>query len=143
VPRLISADDPGVEAYLGQVAKRVRAYRTAQALRVEDVARVAGVDRATIYRLEAGTMSPHLGVLFLVARGLGVGVHDLLPDTPRTRSGRFAQVDRTRMRGLIGQLQQELERLESTQTTGPQPGPEQARAAQVTYQDTQTQKRTR
>jgi transcriptional regulator with XRE-family HTH domain len=102
------SEEAALRAWREAVGVRLHALRTARRLSAEALGAAARIDRATVYRIEAGVGNANMGALWRIARALGVGLHDLLPDTPRGR--RYGLVDLARVRGLIGQLQHELER---------------------------------
>ena len=84
------------QALLGELGRRLRSVREAQALSVSELARLAGLSRRHLTEVEAGRANPSLTCLFDLAGGLGVAAADLLPGASRARSvargGRIALV---------------------------------------------------
>lgn len=63
------------------LGQRVRTLRTAQKLRIADVAERAGLSISTISKVENGQMSMTYDKLFLLAKGLGVELSALFSDS--------------------------------------------------------------
>jgi transcriptional regulator with XRE-family HTH domain len=68
---------PADEQLFGQV---LYAYRTRYGLSVIELARRAGIDRDTVYELEAGHNQPRLRTIRALARALGVRLAELLKE---------------------------------------------------------------
>lgn len=72
------SDDVGRE--LGQISARVRRWREAAGLTLQELARRSGVATSTIQKIETGQMVPSVAVLLKVARGLGRRPSELIHD---------------------------------------------------------------
>lgn len=66
------------EAIAGALAANVRSLRSARGLTQAQIAKLAGVPRATWANLETGSANPTLSVLHAAARALGVSLEELL-----------------------------------------------------------------
>ena len=69
-----------IDAYLDKIATRLRAWRSAQGMTLQQVASRSGVAASTIQKVESQQMVPTIAVLFKIARGLGRSPVDLLDD---------------------------------------------------------------
>lgn len=69
-----------VQQYRWDVGARIRALRTARRLTQEELAAAIGIDSKTISRAENGVYAVSVDQLARIARGLGVGPAELLPD---------------------------------------------------------------
>jgi transcriptional regulator with XRE-family HTH domain len=63
-----------------QVARSVRSLRVARFLTQEDLARIAGIGRATLVRIEAGATAPHMRTIRALAKALEVEPGQLVED---------------------------------------------------------------
>lgn len=72
------SEDLGRE--LGQISARVRRWREAAGLTLQELARRSGVATSTIQKVETGQMVPSVAVLLKVARGLGRRPSELIHD---------------------------------------------------------------
>ncbi|MFG3509520.1 helix-turn-helix transcriptional regulator [Streptomyces sp. NPDC047821] len=61
------------------VGRRVQAARMDADLTQEKLAEQTGVSRTTVQSIEAGRNDPKMSHLLLIARAVGVSIHDLLP----------------------------------------------------------------
>jgi transcriptional regulator with XRE-family HTH domain len=69
--------------------KELRRIRRSLDLTQEELAKRSGVSLAAIHKAETGAHSPRLSTLMALADGLGVSVHDLIPDDrPKTVEAR-------------------------------------------------------
>ena len=59
------------------VGQKIKALREARALSQEDLAKLVGVNHATIYRIETGKSKPHGITLRAIAKALKVNVEEL------------------------------------------------------------------
>lgn len=59
------------------VGQKIKALREARALSQEDLAKLVGVNHATIYRIENGKSKPHGITLRAIAKALKVNVEEL------------------------------------------------------------------
>jgi transcriptional regulator with XRE-family HTH domain len=83
------------------LASNIRALREARGLTQQQMARVAGVPRATWTHLESGGANPTLAVLIKVAQGLSVRLDELLATPPSAaRHLRAAELP-ARQRGTV------------------------------------------
>ena len=69
-----------VDRELLQISARVRRWREAEGLTLQELARRAGVATSTIQKIETGQMVPSVAVLLKVARGLGRRPTELVHD---------------------------------------------------------------
>src|SRR5262249_23281313 len=92
------ADAPSESSFLGQ---NVRHIREARGLSQEQVAKLAGIPRATWTHLESGASNPTLAVLLKVANALQVRLEELL--SPGRDAVRHITADSlpTRRRGEV------------------------------------------
>jgi transcriptional regulator with XRE-family HTH domain len=67
------------------VALRVREWRQQRGLSLRALAKEAGVSFTTVYRIEAGTISPTVAMLERLASALDVRVVDFFPVEPKRR----------------------------------------------------------
>ena len=83
------------------LAENMRAIREARGLSQEQIAKIAGIPRATWTHLESGAANPTLAVLTKVANALQIRLDELLA-TPR-QSARLLRADElpTRTRGPV------------------------------------------
>ena len=83
------------------LAENMRAIREARGLSQEQIAKIAGIPRATWTHLESGAANPTLAVLTKVANALQIRLDELLA-TPR-QSARMLRADElpTRTRGAV------------------------------------------
>jgi len=83
------------------LAENMRAIREARGLSQEQIAKIAGIPRATWTHLESGAANPTLAVLTKVANALQIRLDELLA-TPR-QSARMLRADElpTRTRGTV------------------------------------------
>ena len=83
------------------LAENMRAIREARGLSQEQIAKIAGIPRATWTHLESGAANPTLAVLTKVANALQIRLDELLA-TPR-QSARMLRADElpTRTRGSV------------------------------------------
>lgn len=83
------------------LADNMRAIREARGLSQEQIAKIAGIPRATWTHLESGAANPTLAVLIKVANALQIRLDELLA-TPR-QSARLLRADElpTRQRGPV------------------------------------------
>lgn len=84
------------------LAENMRAIREARGLSQEQIAKIAGVPRATWTHLESGAANPTLAVLIKVANALQVRLDELL--APPRQPARFLRASElpTRQRGAVG-----------------------------------------
>lgn len=73
-----------VERYLDTIARRLRAWRGAQGLTLQQVAGRSGVAASTIQKVESKQMVPTIAVLFKITRGLGRNPAELIDDCDDT-----------------------------------------------------------
>jgi transcriptional regulator with XRE-family HTH domain len=66
-------------SYGAQLGRHIRALRVAADLSVDDLARRIKRRVNCVYDWEAGTTSPHVDMLPLIAKALGKSVRDILP----------------------------------------------------------------
>jgi len=83
------------------LADNIRSVREARGLSQQQIARAAGVPRATWTHLESGAANPTLAVLIKVADALQVRVDELLAGPRRTVSHLAATQLPTRRRGAV------------------------------------------
>ena len=69
-----------IEAYLDGIAARLRAWRTAEGLTLQQVASLSRVAASTIQKIERRQMVPTVTVLFKIARGFGRSPAELIDD---------------------------------------------------------------
>jgi transcriptional regulator with XRE-family HTH domain len=69
-------------------ARRLRALRHSLGVSQAELAKVAGLSRGYLSRVEVGMQSPTLEVIEQLAAALKVNPVDLLEDKPRRRAGR-------------------------------------------------------
>ncbi|WP_312858075.1 XRE family transcriptional regulator [Pseudonocardia pini] len=72
------------------VGPRVRALRSAQGMSLSELARRAGLGKATLSGLEAGTRNPTLDTLHSVAAALGVALTALVSESTRIQGAAVA-----------------------------------------------------
>jgi transcriptional regulator with XRE-family HTH domain len=61
-----------------EVGNRIKAFRHAKGVTQDQLAELAGLNRAHLYRLENGKQSMTLRTLKIIADALGVRVRDLI-----------------------------------------------------------------
>lgn len=66
---------------------RVREWRQRRGLSLRDLAKQAGVSFTTVYRIEAGAISPTVAMLERLASALDVRVVDFFPTEPKRTRG--------------------------------------------------------
>ena len=76
------------------VGRRLRELREARGLTLSELARVAGVGKATLSGLENGTRDPRLETLYAIAAALGVPMSALTLDRGRPGLGRLTGAGR-------------------------------------------------
>jgi len=83
------------------LADNIKAMREARGLSQQQIAKIAGVPRATWTHLESGAANPTLAVLIKVAAALQVRLDELL--SPARQSARLMRADElpTRQRGQV------------------------------------------
>lgn len=74
-PKAMEADKS-----ISNIGTRVRRLREAQGLSLRQVAQRAGLSTSAVQKTEAGTMTPTIGVLMKIARGLKCRVIDFLEE---------------------------------------------------------------
>ena len=90
--------DPGAAVHLG---RNIQALREARGQTQQQIAKIAGVPRATWANLESGTANPTLAVLVKIAAALSVRLEELIE--PPRRFGRLYRADSlpVRRRGAV------------------------------------------
>lgn len=73
-----NGDDVGAAELAGRVADALRRFRRDRHLSLDDLSERSGVSRAALSQVEGGRTNPTLAVLWKIAVGLEVPVHDLL-----------------------------------------------------------------
>lgn len=73
-----AGDDVGAAELAGRVAEALRRFRRDRHLSLDDLSERSGVSRAALSQVEGGRTNPTLAVLWKIAVGLEVPVHDLL-----------------------------------------------------------------
>jgi transcriptional regulator with XRE-family HTH domain len=63
---------------LKRMAKRIQQFRAQRGLSQEQLAERAGISRPYLARLETGRQDPRVSVLLKIARGLRVGLSELI-----------------------------------------------------------------
>lgn len=66
--------------YSGRFAVRLRTLREKSELTVEDIVRLTGIPKKTLYNWEAGERQPPYDALPILAKAYGVKVRTLLPE---------------------------------------------------------------
>ncbi len=79
-------DDGNSELDLG---KRLRSLRAESGMTLRRLAKESGVAFTTIQKIETGAISPTVGILLKIARGLGVRLTALLEEEPESRAVHF------------------------------------------------------
>ncbi|MFD3516690.1 helix-turn-helix domain-containing protein [Streptomyces sp. NPDC058657] len=74
---------PHSAAFTAGIGHRIRELRTARGLTLSELALRAGIGKATLSGLEAGTRNPTLETLYAVTGRLGVPLAELLTEGPR------------------------------------------------------------
>lgn len=74
-----------IDGYLDRIAERVREWRAAEGLTLQQVAVRSEVAASTIQKVESQQMVPTVAVLFKIARGLGKSPADLVDDRTASR----------------------------------------------------------
>ena len=67
---------------------RLREWRTKRDLSLRQLAKRAGVSFVTLYRIEAGRISPTVAMLEKLAEALDISVRDLFPEERRSAKRR-------------------------------------------------------
>ena len=70
--------DAGQQFDKGEVGNRIKAIRQAKGVTQDQLAELAGLNRAHLYRLENGKQSMTLRTLKIIADALGVRARDLV-----------------------------------------------------------------
>ncbi len=73
-----SGDDVGAAELARRVADALRRFRRDRHLSLDDLSERSGVSRAALSQVEGGRTNPTLAVLWKIAVGLEIPVHDLL-----------------------------------------------------------------
>lgn len=73
-----AGDEVGAAELAGRVAQALRRFRRDRELSLDDLSARSGVSRAALSQVEGGRTNPTLAVLWKIAVGLDVPVHDLL-----------------------------------------------------------------
>jgi len=73
-----AGDDVGAAELAGRVADALRRFRRDRELSLDDLSARSGVSRAALSQVEGGRTNPTLAVLWKIAVGLDIPVHDLL-----------------------------------------------------------------
>lgn len=73
-----NGDEVGAAELAGRVADALRRFRRDRHLSLDDLSERSGVSRAALSQVEGGRTNPTLAVLWKIAVGLEVPVHDLL-----------------------------------------------------------------
>jgi transcriptional regulator with XRE-family HTH domain len=91
----------GADATAVNLGRNIQSLREARGQSQQQIARVAGIPRATWANLESGAANPTLAVLIKVAQALQVRLEELIE--PPRRFGRLYRADAlpTRTRGLV------------------------------------------
>jgi transcriptional regulator with XRE-family HTH domain len=79
--------------------KELRQIRRMKDLTQEELAERSGVSLAAIHKAETGAHSPRLSTLMALADGLGVSVHDLIPENPKAPTARYFELSLSRLLG--------------------------------------------
>jgi len=66
--------------YSGRFAIRLRKLREKAGLAVEDIVKLTGIPKKTLYNWEAGERQPPVDAYPILAKAFGVKVRTLLPD---------------------------------------------------------------
>lgn len=74
-----------------RLARRVKEFRTANAMTQEELAKAAGIQRETIVQIESGNSNPRLSTIEAIAYTLSIDISELLKQkeygqTPETFS---------------------------------------------------------
>jgi len=94
-------DRPGTAGTAAHLGRNIQTLREARGRTQEQIARVAGIPRATWANLESGAANPTLAVLIKVAQALQVRLEELIEPPRRTgRLYRAAELP-VRQRGLV------------------------------------------
>jgi transcriptional regulator with XRE-family HTH domain len=75
--------------YILDLGKRLRSLRTEVGFTLRRLAEESGVAFGTIQKIESGAISPTVGILLKIARGLGVRITTLLEEGREARSVQF------------------------------------------------------
>ena len=73
-----AGDEVGAAELAGRVAEALRRFRRDRELSLDDLSARSGVSRAALSQVEGGRTNPTLAVLWKIAVGLDIPVHDLL-----------------------------------------------------------------
>lgn len=71
------------------VGKRLKSLRVRAGLSLRQLAKESGVAFTTIQKIESGSISPTIGVLMKIARGLKIKITALLEEKPEARTVRL------------------------------------------------------
>lgn len=99
-----------IDGYLDRIAERVRSWRAAEGLTLQQVATRSAVAASTIQKVERQQMVPTVAVLFKIAHGLGKSPADLVddrqgsPDVVHRRAVDHDGLPKCGTRHLTGQL---------------------------------------
>lgn len=74
-----------------EVGKRLRSLRAESGLTLRQLAEKSGVAFTTIQKIESGSISPTIGILMKVARGLQIKITALLEEEPQARQVHFIE----------------------------------------------------
>jgi DNA-binding XRE family transcriptional regulator len=74
-----------VYAYTLTVELRLRSWRERRGYSLRQLGERAGASFVTLYRIEAGRMSPTVAMLEKLAKALGIHIADLFPPKPRSK----------------------------------------------------------
>jgi transcriptional regulator with XRE-family HTH domain len=74
----LSGDDVGAAAMSRRVADGLKRFRKERALSLDDLSLKSGVSRAALSQIEGMRTNPTLALLWKVAVGLNVPIHELL-----------------------------------------------------------------
>lgn len=73
------------------LGKRLKSLRTESGFTLRQLAKESGVAFGTIQKIESGAISPTVGILMKIARGLGVKLTALFDERPEARSVHFVE----------------------------------------------------
>ena len=71
------------------IAKNAKRLRYGREMTQAQVAKKAGISLPTYFKIEAGSASPRIETLYMVASALGVGIHELFSEVRELRAVRF------------------------------------------------------
>lgn len=81
--------DNTAEELTSNLAKRLKSARARAGLSLRGLAKESGVAFTTIQKIENGSISPTIGILMKIARGLRIKITTLLEDEPEARTIRL------------------------------------------------------